>query len=116
MNALQSKVQLIADDLSANQGVDPGIAKATDFLTWLMEMFEKFIPLLLGCFASTEAQVAALQNPNWFQTIRFNAFLRREMNDRNMERRLLSQVSASARKVGATITKDEWAAMVAEAA
>lgn len=114
MSVLQAKMEAVASDLVQDQGLPPEVAAAGDFLNWLMELAKELIPLIMGCFASREKAVAAMNNPNWFQEMRLNVFLRRQM-DRQSERRLLRPLTNSLVKLGKTLTVEEWSAMTQEA-
>lgn len=113
MSVLQTKMASVASDLVQDQGLPSEVAAASDFLNWLMELAKELIPLIIGCFASKEKAVAAMNNPNWFQEMRLRAFLRRQM-DRQTERRLLNPVASSLAKLGKTMTVQEWEQIITE--
>lgn len=110
MSVLDDKAAWIADDLATNHNLR-AIAGTGDFLEWLKEIFAQLLPLLIGCFASVDDAVAAISSPGWWYQYRLNRFLRRQIDDRDTERRLLGPLSQSFQKLGKTITKDEYVAM-----
>lgn len=114
MSVLQAKMQLIAEDLAKHHGLSANVAAASDFLNWLMELARELLPMLMGCFASTDQAVSAMNNPNWFQQFRVRRFLRGQMRDSGMERRMLEPLASSFFTLGKTITKDEYMQMQSE--
>lgn len=113
MSALQDAMMEVASDLSQDQGLPADVVGAGDFLNWLMELAKELIPLIIGCFASTEKAVAAMNNPNIFQRFRLRAFMRRQMNDNAFEARYLEPVTRSFLKIAKTMTQEKWSAIIA---
>lgn len=108
---LEDKVQWLANDLAASRAIDDGMKAAPDFLQFLMDLFKELLPIILKCFMSAAQALAAINEPNWFQEARLKGFLRRQMRDDRMERRLLAPMTKSFIKLGKTITADEYTAL-----
>ena len=114
MSAIQAKMTVVATDLVNAHGVPPGVASASDFLSWLTELAKELIPIIVACFASTEKVVEAAHDPNFFQEFRLRQMMRRKILDDHMERRMLAPLAASVLKMAKTLTAGEWDAMVSE--
>lgn len=114
MALIETEMRAVASDLEQDQGLPPGVVAASDFLNWLMELAEKLIPFIMGCFpASTAKAVEAMNSPNFFQRWRLRAFLRGEMRDGAFERQMLYPLERSLSKLGASMTNEKWQAIMA---
>lgn len=110
MNVLEEKAKWLADDLAQIRGM-AGFTAATDFLDFLMEMLKEFLPVLIKCFMSPAEAVAAMNDPNAWQEFRLRRFLRGQIRDERMERKLLEPLTRSFLKLGKSITADEYTSL-----